>query len=79
MRKLKEAVMKSKILEYVSIGEEVELKLWMRNWKDGNPHQKIRSSTRTNNYQRGDLFRTDENKGKNNSPVMGWFHAPRTA
>ena len=34
-----------------------------------------RSSSRTNKNQRGDYFRTDTKRGKNISPIMGWFCA----
>ena len=35
-------------------------------------------SSINNKYQRGDLFRTDEKKGKKSSPRMGWFCASGT-
>ena len=35
-------------------------------------------SPRTNKYQRGYSFITDEKRGKNNSPRMGWFCASGT-
>ena len=31
-------------------------------------------SSGNNKYQRGDLFRTDENIGKKSSPRMRWFY-----
>ena len=34
-----------------------------------------RISSRTNKYQRGDLFKTDEKKIKKSSPRIGWFCA----
>ena len=34
--------------------------------------------SRNNKYQRGDSFKTDENKGKNSSSRMGWFRASGT-
>ena len=42
------------------------------------PIKTTRSYSRTNKYQREDSFRTDENKGKNNIPRMGWFCASVT-
>ena len=35
-------------------------------------------SYRTNKYQRGHSFRTDEKKGKKSIPRMGWFSASGT-
>ena len=35
-------------------------------------------SSRTNKYQRGDLFITYEKKGKKSSTIMGWFCASGT-
>ena len=37
-----------------------------------------RSSSRNNKYQIWDSFRTDEKKGENSSPRMGWFRASGT-
>ena len=37
-----------------------------------------RISNKTNKYHRGDSFRTDEKKGEESSPRMGWFHASET-
>ena len=37
-----------------------------------------RSSSRTNKYQIGYSLRTDENKGKKISPIIGWFCASVT-
>ena len=76
MRKWRKSISKRKILEYISVGEEVELILRIRKWKYGHPQ--TRSSYRNNKYQRGDSFRTDEKKGKNSIPRMGWFCASET-
>ena len=38
----------------------------------------IATSSRNNNDQRVDLFRTDGKKGKNSSAKTGWFHASVT-
>ena len=42
------------------------------------PTKKTRSYSINNKYQRGYLFRTGGNKGKNSSPRMGWYRASIT-
>ena len=40
--------------------------------------EKTRRYSRNNQDQRGYLFRTNEKKGKNSNPRMGWFRASGT-
>ena len=75
MRKLKEALLKRKRLEYVSVWEEVEFKLWMRNWKDGHPHRNNNKLLQNQQIPKKGFLRTDERKSKNSIPRMLWFRA----
>ena len=38
-KRSRDDIMKKEILKYVSVGEEVELKLWMREWNYGHLHR----------------------------------------
>ena len=78
MGKWTEVVVKRKILEYVSLREEVELKLWIRKWKDWHPHRNNKNILHKEQRQRGYSFRTDEKEGKKSIPIMGWFRASVT-
>ena len=73
MRKKRKTLVKRERLEYLSVGEKVELINTMRKWGDGHPNQKSRMSSWKNKNERGESFRKYEKKFKISSPRMGWF------